>query len=206
MRNVILDWSGTLVDDLPPVLKATNGIFGHFGKAPMSREEFLERFRLPFTEFYAEHLPGIPMDEIEPLYVEHFGEPGDDVEVLPHAREFLEYCRGSGRRMFVLSSTKAAHFEAQAAMLKLDHYFEEVYVEAWNKKETIGRMLKSHEMGISETVFVGDMIHDVDTARHAGVRSVAVLTGYDSAAKLAGAKPDLTVENLSELREIMNDG
>ena len=39
MKNVIFDWSGTLVDDLPPVLEATNRIFAHYRREEMDREE-----------------------------------------------------------------------------------------------------------------------------------------------------------------------
>ena len=40
MKNVIFDWSGTLVDDLPPVLEATNRIFAHYEREAMDRDEF----------------------------------------------------------------------------------------------------------------------------------------------------------------------
>ena len=40
MRNVIFDWSGTLVDDLPPVVEATNAVLRHYGLAAMDRTRF----------------------------------------------------------------------------------------------------------------------------------------------------------------------
>jgi ADP-ribose pyrophosphatase YjhB (NUDIX family) len=44
------------------------------------------------------------------------------------------------------------------------------------------------------------MQHDIETAHHGGVKSVGVLTGYDSLDKLRESKPHLIVEHLSELR------
>ena len=52
LRNLLLDWSGTLVDDLPPVIGATNYVLEQFGKPALTRDEFRRHFRLPFTEFY----------------------------------------------------------------------------------------------------------------------------------------------------------
>ena len=43
-RNLIFDWSGTLVDDLPPVLDATNRVLEVYGKTPLDRDEFRDRF------------------------------------------------------------------------------------------------------------------------------------------------------------------
>jgi ADP-ribose pyrophosphatase YjhB (NUDIX family) len=47
------------------------------------------------------------------------------------------------------------------------------------------------------------MQHDIETARHGGVHSCAVLTGYNTLYQLRIAEPDLIVEHLRELREIL---
>ncbi len=49
-------------------------------------------------------------------------------------------------------------------------------------------------------MFVGDMVHDIETAKHGGVFSVATLTGYDPPERLAAASPDLTVSDLAGLK------
>ena len=38
IKNVLLDWSGTLADDLSAVLKATNLIFAEYGRDPLTLE------------------------------------------------------------------------------------------------------------------------------------------------------------------------
>ena len=47
------------------------------------------------------------------------------------------------------------------------------------------------------------MEHDIETAHHGGVHSCAVLTGYNTLEQLRAAKPDVIVEHLRELREIL---
>ena len=89
MKNIIFDWSGTLVDDLPPVLAATNRIFAHHGREQMDREEFRQTFRLPFADFYAEVLPGVPMADLDELYHQFFVNAENEVTILPAAEEFL---------------------------------------------------------------------------------------------------------------------
>ena len=59
IRNVILDWSGTLVDDLAPVLHTTNQVLQEFGLDPMSASEFRREFCLPLRRFYERRAPGI---------------------------------------------------------------------------------------------------------------------------------------------------
>ncbi len=203
LRNLLLDWSGTLVDDLPPVIGATNRVLEAHGRPPLSREDFRRHFRLPFTEFYAECLPGIPFAGLEELFHRHFVELQDEVTPLPGLREFLDFCRASGRRLFLLSSMKREHFEVQSANLGLRNYFEHPYVGIIDKRAKIRGILEAHDLAREETAFVGDMIHDVETARHGGVMSIAVLTGYDTMEKLTPARPDVVVSSLHELRRLL---
>ena len=54
-----------------------------------------------------------------------------------------------------------------------------------------------------ETLFIGDMQHDIETAHHGGIHSCAVLTGYNTLEQLRAAQPDLIVEHLGELRRVL---
>ena len=47
------------------------------------------------------------------------------------------------------------------------------------------------------------MQHDIETARYAGVFSVGVLTGYNSKEMIEVSKPDLIVNDLVELLDII---
>lgn len=204
IKNVLLDWSGTLADDLRPVYKATNAIFRHFGRNEITLEDFRQHFRLPFSGFYAEFLPEAALEGLEVLYERFFSGLHDEVELLPGAREFLDFCRATGRRTFLLSTIKANHFAAQAGRLGVLDAFEHPYVEIMDKREKIREILATQALEPAETVFVGDMVHDIETARHGGVLSVAVLTGFDSLEKLAPAKPSVVVENLPALQRLLS--
>jgi len=203
LRNLLLDWSGTLADDLGPVLEATNAIFREYGRQEMTREEFRTHFRLPFTEFYAEFLPEATLEGLEPLYEKFFARLHDNVVLLPGAREFLDFCKRSGRRIFLLSTIKASHFDAQAGPLGVRDAFEFAYVEIMDKRSKIREILATHDLDPAETAFVGDMVHDIETARHGGITSIAVLTGFDSQEKLAKARPDVMVTGLPVLQKLL---
>jgi len=203
IRNLLLDWSGTLADDFGPVLKATNAIFRDFGRRDLTDAEFRRHFRLPFSEFYAELLPEATLEGLEPLYERFFAGLHDEVELLPGAREFIDFCKRSGRRIFLLSTIKASHFDAQAGRLGVRDVFEHPYVAIMDKREKIREILAAHDLDPTETAFVGDMVHDVETARHGGVMSIAVLTGFDSLEKIAPAEPDVIVRNLAALQKLL---
>jgi phosphoglycolate phosphatase len=204
IKNIIFDWSGTLADDLRPVLEATKAIFRHFGREEFSLEEFRRHFRLPFSGFYAEFLPEATNEGLEVLYERYFAGRQGEVELLPGAREMLEFCHRTGRRTFLLSTIKSSHFDAQAGRLGVRDAFEHPYVEIMDKRQKIREILAVHHLVPEETMFVGDMVHDIETARHGGVLDVAVLTGFDPLEKLAAAHPSVIVANLPALQHLLS--
>ncbi len=202
-RNLIFDWSGTLVDDLGPVLEATNSVFGKYGLDPFDRDRFRRHFRLPYREFYEEFLPGVALEELEQHFRPAFRDSLVPVTVLPHAREKLEWCADNGIRAFVLTSMDAEAFHRQLADFGMQEFFEATYSGVLDKRDVIHRILQTHQLDPAETAFVGDMTHDVETARHGGVSSIAVLTGYTHAEPLAAVRPDITVPDLGVLRSLL---
>ena len=203
IRNIIFDWSGTLVDDLPAVLQASNYVLAQAGKPAMSLETFRAEFSLPFTKFYDRHTPEVPMPQLESWFHLRFKQVQDSVAELPHARDFLEFCRTKKLRLFLLSTIHTEHFDAQCRVTGFDTFLEKIYTNVWDKRKKIRDILAQNQLQPEETLFVGDMEHDIETARHGGIHSCAVLTGYNTLAQLRAAGPDLIVEHLGELRRVL---
>lgn len=203
IRNVIFDWSGTLVDDLPAVWEASNQVFRLAGVEPLTLEQFRAEFRLPYKGFYDKFVPHVALDQLEVWFHSRFVECQDSVVALPHAREILEFCRHRGLRVFLLSTVHPKHWEAQAEATGFTGYFEKIYAGVADKRTRIAELLSENLLDPQATVFIGDMQHDIETARQGGIHSVAVLTGYNGLEQLRAAKPDLIVEHLGELRHLM---
>jgi len=203
IRNIIFDWSGTLVDDLPAVWRATNYVFRQAGVRELSLDQFRSEFCLPFKNFYARYVSHVSLPQLEEWFHGHFREVQGLVTELPHAREFLAFCRARGFRTFLLSTVHRDHYAIQSATTGFDQFIEHPYVEIWDKRTKILDVLGTHRLRTEETVFVGDMQHDVETARHGGIFACAVLTGYNRADQLQASGPDLIVEHLGELRQIL---
>jgi phosphoglycolate phosphatase-like HAD superfamily hydrolase/ADP-ribose pyrophosphatase YjhB (NUDIX family) len=203
IRNIIFDWSGTLVDDLPAVWKATNFVLAKAERPEMSLEEFRAEFSLPFVDFYDRHTPDVPLPQLEDWFHNHYRQIQDSVSELPHARAFLEFCRAKKLRTFVLSTIQHDHFLVQCRVTGFDVFLGRSYTGVPDKREKIHEILAENHLKPDETLFIGDMQHDIETAKHGGIHSCAVLTGYNTLEQLREAKPDLIVEHLGELRRIL---
>ncbi len=206
IEHLFLDWSGTLADDLAPVVNATNRVLTHYGAPTLTREQFRSSFRLPFVHFWDHALPHVSLEEIEETYHSYFVELQHSVELLPGARELLEACHRDGLQVYLLSSIKPAHFEKQAALLGVTDAFHSVHTGVYDKCMRLPQILTEREIPSSSAMYVGDMVHDIDAARAANVIAVAVLSGYDPIDKLRAAKPDALIENVSCLPPFLGLG
>jgi phosphoglycolate phosphatase-like HAD superfamily hydrolase/ADP-ribose pyrophosphatase YjhB (NUDIX family) len=203
IRNIIFDWSGTLVDDLSAVWQASNYVFRRAGVDEMTLDQFRAEFCLPFKDFYSRYVPHVTLSQLEEWFHGHYRQLQTTVVELPHARDFLSYCRRKGLRTFLLSTVHRDHFATQSAITGFDRFIDEPYVEVWDKRAKILEVLERHQLRAEETLFVGDMQHDIETAHHGGIVSCAVLTGYNRLDQLRASKPHLIVEHLGELRQIL---
>lgn len=206
IRNVLLDWSGTLVDDLPAVWEATNHVFQQAGLPEITLERFRTEFSLPFPDYYRRVLPGIPDDQLEIWFHSYYRQIHHTIRELPHARAFLEFCRQTNRRLFLLTTVPEEHFRVQSGANGFGSYFEATYLGVLDKRRKIHEILGNHGLNPEETVFVGDMQHDVDTAHAGGIHACAVLTGYNRLEQLRASAPDLIVEHLGEFRRLLEHG
>lgn len=203
IRNVILDWSGTLVDDLMPVLKTTNHVLQSCGRAPITLEEFRAEFCLPIRKFYQSRTPEAPQATLEKIFLAKYAEVQDEISLLPQTMAFLRFCRQREMGVYIASTVDQATYQYQTKRFGIEDYITAPYIGIEDKTLKIHHILKENRMDSARTLFVGDMEHDIEAGKAGGIHTCAVLTGYNHAAKLRALQPDLICEHLGELQEVL---
>lgn len=205
LRNLVLDWSGTLVDDYPPTLAATNAIFRQYERPEMSDAEFRAAFRLPYPDFYNDHLPEVSLDDLEVIFKREFLASEHLVSVLPGTIPMLSTARQKGIRTFVLTSMNEEAFTRQAEAFGLFTYLEGFQAGVLDKRRGLAEFISRYGLLRSETAYVGDMTHDVESARENGLHAIAVTSGYQSASQLHPAGPDYILPDVSYLSPLFGE-
>src|SRR5206468_7021689 len=98
-------------------------------------------------------------------FPEHLIDCQHAVVLLPHALEFLRFCQGTRRRVFLLSTIREAHFAEQSARLGVAHFFERIYVGVADQRTRIREILTNNDLAATETAFIGGTVRDIETAR-----------------------------------------
>jgi phosphoglycolate phosphatase len=201
--NLILDWSGTLVDDLTPVWKTTNRVLARCGRPEKTLDEFRREFQLPVSRCYAHWVPGMTAAELETIFVAEYAPYRAEIAPLPVARRFLEFCRERQWPVFIASTVDPETYHTQMARFDLERFIQKPYTGIVDKTETIHHILEENELDRRETIFVGDMEHDIEAGKTGGVRTCAVLSGYTHEDRLRAMGPDWVCAHIGELQEIL---
>ncbi|NQU11767.1 HAD family hydrolase [bacterium] len=199
--SIILDWSGTMVDDLEPVLLTTNHVRAQYGRAPLSREEFRREFFLPVARCYARWIPEASLAELEALFHARYPAYRDTIHLLDHTAAFLGFCRARRLPVFVASSADTVTYDMTMRRFGLADEVTRAYLGIADKTETIHLILADNGLVPRQTLFVGDMEHDLEAGRAGGVLTCAVLSGYTHPEVLAAREPDFICAHLGEVQE-----
>ncbi len=128
----------------------------------------------------------------------------EGIRLLPGATEVLASLHQQGKRVALCSNKLSQYSRELLRFLGLADYFSVVLgpEDVGQPKPAPDMLLAALErLGVSaaQTLYVGDMTVDIETARAAGVRVWAVATGTESSTTLAAAKPDRLMADLWEM-------
>ena len=202
IKNIIFDWSGTLSNDLVPVYNATMKVFEKIGLDTLTLKEFKKEYTLPYMNFYKKFKKGVNKKNLDKLFSKEIGLTNSPKPFL-EVEEVLEFLKQKKIKMVLLSSCPQKQLEEDIKNYEFQNFFIDVNGSVHNKVETIVETMHRNNFKSAETIYVGDMTHDIDTGKKAGIMTVAVSYGYQSREILLEKNPDFLIENLRELKNII---
>lgn len=202
INNIIFDWSGVISDDFDKIYSTYCDLFTEFSRPVMQKQTFRDTFVLPYTEFCREHFPETELETLQESFRMFFKQKTFHTQVFGYSETVLQELSKRRKRMIVLSSHSFVSQEAQR-YFPGKNYFERIFEDVKNKTHIIEEVISHMGFCPSETVFVGDMTHDIETGKKAGVKTVAVTSGYHSRKRLEALNPDFLINDIRELINIL---
>ena len=203
IKNILFDWSGTIVDNLTTSYKATMYIFESFGVKPMTIEDYREKFFLPYVDFLRKYVPDCSEERMRQLFKEGY-RAVNDTKFYPEVKNTLKRLHDKGIKMVIMSSGSQEEIIIDAKKCGIFNYFQEINGNILDKTEVITEIIQRNNFKPEETIYVGDMPHDIEAGKKGGVVSVGISWGHKSKESLEAADPDHVISNIVELEQLLD--
>ena len=190
--HIIWDFNGTILNDLEPCIDVLNVMLKNRGLCPCSKERYKEIFGFPIKRYYesagfdfTKEDYGVLADEWAALYLEK----SQSSTLCVGVSEALEFFMAKGVPQIILSATEQNMLKAQLSALGIAHYFLETLalsnLYAFSKVE-LGKSWVER-VKPEKALFIGDTLHDFETASAMGVDCALIASGHQSEKRLQAA-------------------
>lgn len=205
-KVIIFDFDGTIADTVDALVTIANRLAVEFGYIQISANELTLLRNLTSREIIK--YSGISLLRIPFLVKKVKGELKTkikDLESIPGMPEALIELKNQGYRLGIITSNSQENVSEFLKFHHLDDLFEFIHsgVTIFGKTTIINNVLRQRQIKPQTVIYVGDETRDIEAAKKAHIKVVAVTWGFNSPEALAKEKPDFLIDHPSELLEVV---
>jgi phosphoglycolate phosphatase len=208
---IIYDLDGVLIDSTDAIVEAFEKTLNEIGV------EYEEEKLMPLMGHGLIHIleEVLPVEhrgrewELRERYIHHFQESDTRLtRLLPDVEDALRRLKERGYRQSVATNKTSSEAKRILALLGVDDVFDLVvgFLDVPNAKPAPDMILYTLErLGVEKehAVFVDDTAFGLKAGVEAGVKTVGILTGYHSREQLMEVQPDIIVDSMHELKQLL---
>ena len=193
--HVIWDWNGTLIDDVWLCLDILNSILCSHEKPIVSRDQYIDLFKHPVKQYYEElgfDFSRISFVDIAIVYNNEYDKNRHRCNLHQDVELTLPLIHSAGIKQSVLSAYQQHRLEDSAKLFGIESYFEKLVgledCYAHSKLDRGRDWVSESGFKPSETLLIGDTLHDYDVANELGLDCILIAKGHNSKKRLLDCK------------------
>ena len=205
LRGVLFDWDGTLIDSYGADSSAYLAMFRELG-IPWGLEELAQHYSPNWYRVYrAAKVPRARWDDADRAWRTHYA--NHSPRLIAGARQVLNRL-GRLHHLGLVTSGDRDRVMRQLRAFRLTRVFGARVCSGDTPQRKphpapLRLALQQLRLEPSACVYVGDSPEDLEMAKSAGVRAIAVLGPFPTEKRLRAARPDFLLESIRELPDVL---
>lgn len=206
--HLFWDWNGTLANDAEAAFKSVNALLDKRGMTPISLDQYYSYVDTPIIRFYERLFDLSKVDYSEILrdftagYERFLPESG----LMENAESVLQHFRRFGKTQTIISSCEQNQLSSFTRLFGIADYFDAILGAdnflAESKTDRAGQYMRERSIPSDRILFIGDTLHDLETAQAIGADCILIASGHQNEERLlTGGVP--VIHSLAELLEIV---
>ena len=206
IEAILFDWDGTLLDSFDADSSAYLAMFREMGISWGLDQLAIHYSPNWYNVYRAAKLPRARWDAANLAWRKQYAE--HKPKLVPGVRGVLARLR-RGYRFGLVTSGERDRVTSQLRYFQLTRLFaSRVCADDTTLKKPhpapLRLALKQMRLRPAACVYVGDSPHDLEMARRAGVRAIAVLGGFPTERGLRAAQPEFLLDSITKLPAILD--
>lgn len=207
MKTLIWDFNGTIIDDAVYCLEIEKKMLRDRGMyADFTLEEYKDMFCFPVIDYYYKlgyTFENESYDDISVEFNRLYAEGFSSVKLVEGFRETIVKATELGYQHVILSATREDLLKKQCRDLGIDGLFKEILgtdnLLAGSKIDMAKRWMKENDIVPEECLYIGDTIHDLETAAALNIKNYTLVSCGHQSYKVLKEYTDRVVHSLSEV-------
>jgi phosphoglycolate phosphatase len=208
IKLVLFDFDGTIADTLFAGINIVNRNAHKVGIEKIKVEDIKDLKKLTLVEFCKKF--NIPMYKI-PYFLRHITSMlNKDIDKVPFFKgmdKVIEELYNKKYTIGILSSNTEENINKFLKAKNIKKYFSFVvsYSQVFGKSFAIKKISKNKGFFLSEIIYIGDEIRDINATKKIKIPIIAVSWGYNSIDVLKKSNPEFIAEYPKDILEVINN-
>jgi len=205
-RLLVFDWDGTLIDSARTIVACIQAACRELGLTVPDEARASHVIGLGLKDALSYAIPGLPADyygRVVESYRRHFLARDAEIPLFPGAQAMLAGLKARGHTLAIATGKSRAGLTRALNNTGLRPLFaaSRCADECASKPAPDMLLELMEELGTDavNTLMIGDTVHDLQMAAHAGVQAIALSHGAHPRSDLVALAPLACLENIDEL-------
>jgi HAD superfamily hydrolase (TIGR01509 family) len=205
LQGVLFDWDGTLIDSYAADSSAYLAMFREMG-IPWGLEDLARHYSPNWYRVYrAAKLPRVRWDDADRAWRKQYAKHSP--RLIPGVRQLLLRLSRT-HHLGLVTSGDRDRVTRQLRAFRLTRLFGARVCSGDTEQKKphpapLRLALQKLRLDPSACIYVGDSPEDLEMAKRAGVRAIAVLGPFPTEKRLRAARPDFLLESIRDLPEVL---
>ena len=205
---LVLDFNGTIIDDVDLCLNILNHLLEERNYKKVSLEEYKHIFTFPIKNYYINagfDLEKYSFTSISNEFISLYQKASLNCKLYEGISELIDKCNNNRIKVVLLSASQIDNLKEQTDHFGLSEKFEAILgtstIEAASKVEIGKNYFKDKQD--KKILFVGDTTHDAEVASSIGADALLITHGHQARDILLKANPLKVVDSFKEVEDIL---
>lgn len=189
--TIIWDWNGTLLNDIKLCVDIVGAMVEGHREEPLSMEEYKRVFGFPIADYYKRIGIDFERESFEQLtekFISGYNNSVRQCNLHKGVTTTLNQFQSKNINQFILTAAHKKDVEALLLHYSINEFFNGIEgLDNYRAESKVDRgiaLIDSHGINRSDTVLIGDTIHDYEVAKEIGVDCVLISNGHQSKERL----------------------